>query len=398
DPDAIAHLYADGAEITVHELGVVMDRQEIAAWWHLFFSDRNPAFRLEPVATLGASLALHRRCWSGSASRDAVFDVGSFEREAFDLGEVDGETRLVRIDTFAPDRLGDAVALLYERYADLLPDGSAPARVAATARSVVALLGPPDRWPFAPDAEATDHRTVGFGSVRGGEAVLEAIRALLQLSDDFASRIDDVLALRSDALLVRWTTSGTVRVSGGAFERNCLMLWVFGADGLLTRWEQFDTAREDEALARFDELTADAPRTRGETVPSRAAKKSAHRVRPNAATANAARLHAAVASRDWDPLPALCADEIEVVDHTTGVVYDRTGYLATFRVLSKAEHPSFAPETLATLGDSLALYRESTSASGFVGRTFDVGAYEKEEIALVEVDAQGRHRRRDLFA
>src|SRR5439155_1309903 len=123
----------------------------------------------EPMASSHAGSS-----WSGSASRDAVFDVGSFEREAFDLGEVDGESRLVRIDTFAPDRLGDAVALLYERYAELLPDGAARARAAATARSVVALLGPPDHWPFAPDAEATDHRTVGFGSVRGGDAVLGA--------------------------------------------------------------------------------------------------------------------------------------------------------------------------------------------------------------------------------
>src|SRR5439155_16034444 len=251
---------------------------------------------------------------------------------------------------FALERLGDAVARLYEPYADLSPDGPGRARAAAPARSVVALR-PPERWPFAPDAEATDHRTVGFGSVRGGDAVRAALRALHQLSDDFAYRMDDVLALRSDALLVRSTTSGTVRASGGAFERQFIQLWVFGADGLLTRWEQFDTDREAEALARFDELTADASRARGATVPSRAATKSARRVRPNAATANAARLHAGVASRDTDPLPALFADEFEVVDHTTGVVYDRTGYLATFRVFLKAEHPSFAPATLATLGD-----------------------------------------------
>src|SRR5439155_9022655 len=190
-----------------------------------------------------------------------------------------------------PHRLGDAVALLYERYADLLPDGPARARAAATARSVAALLGPPDRWPFAPDAEATDHRTVGFGSLRGGDAVLEAIRALLQLSDEFVTRIDDVLALRSDALLVRWTTSGTLRVSGGAFERNLFMLWVFGADGLLTRWEQFDTDREAEALARFDELTAESPTARFAAT-SRVAKKRERGVRANAATAAAARLEA----------------------------------------------------------------------------------------------------------
>src|SRR2546422_6341436 len=52
---------------------------------------------------------------------------------------------------------------------------------------------------------------------------------------------------------------------------------------------------------------------------------------------------------------------------------------------------------LATLGDSLALCRASTSASGFAGAKFDVGAYQREEIALTEVDAQGRRRRGEGF-
>jgi hypothetical protein len=52
-----------------------------------------------------------------------------------------------------------------------------------------------------------------------------AIRALIQLSDDWALRIDHVLDLRSDALFVRWTTSSTLRASGGAFERLLRMLF-----------------------------------------------------------------------------------------------------------------------------------------------------------------------------
>src|SRR5439155_21358601 len=162
-----------------------------------------------------------------------------YEKEEIALTEVDAQGRHRRSEVFALDRLGDAVARLYERYADLIPDGPERARAAATARSVVAL-GPPDRWPFAPDAEATDHRTVGFGSVRGGDAVRAAMRALLQLSDDFAYRMDDVIALRSDALLVRSTTSSTVLASGGAFQRQFIQLWVFGADGLLTRCDPCD--------------------------------------------------------------------------------------------------------------------------------------------------------------
>src|SRR5206468_3563951 len=197
---------------------------------------------------------------------------------------------------------------------------------------------------------------------------------------------------------VRWTTSGTVRVSGGAFERNCLMLWVFGADGLLTRWEQFDIDREAEALARFDELTAAPTGVRLTGAPLRAAEKRARRVRPNAATANAARLDAAIAGRDADALPTLTADVCEVVDHTTGVTYDRQGSLTTWRSLLSARDPTWRQELLATLGDSLALFRLRMSASGFAGATFDVGAYEREGIALIEVDAQGRRARTEVFA
>ena len=43
--------------------------------------------------------------------------------------------------------------------------------------------------------------------------MLLAIRTLQQ-TDDFATRVDDVVGLRSDALLVRWTSSGTVHTSG----------------------------------------------------------------------------------------------------------------------------------------------------------------------------------------
>src|SRR5439155_22821327 len=59
------------------------------------------------------------------------------------------------------------------------------------------------------------------------------------------------------ALLARQTNVGTARTGGGVFERAFLFLRVFGADGLVTRLEQFDVDREDEALARFDELTAE---------------------------------------------------------------------------------------------------------------------------------------------
>src|SRR5262249_21376861 len=81
--------------------------------------------------------------------------------------------------------------------------------------------------------------------------------------DNFTQRVDDVVAMRSDALLMHLTTSGIDRASGGRYERGFLTLHVFGADGRRTRLEDFDADREDQALARFDELTEEWTRTSG---------------------------------------------------------------------------------------------------------------------------------------
>src|SRR5207244_1588142 len=139
------------------------------------------------------------------------------------------------------------------------------ARAAATARSVATMLGPFEfRYPvpFSPTVEVVDHRILGTWSARGAEALLQHNRSLLQVADDITLRDDEVLSLQADALLVRRTNSGTDRAGGGAYERVLLALFVFGTDGLVTRIEYFDTEREDQALARFDELTAAPPAVR----------------------------------------------------------------------------------------------------------------------------------------
>src|SRR5262249_380144 len=185
------------------------------------------------------------------------FDVGAYEMEALDLIEVDAEARGRRVERFAPDHLGDAVARLYERYAELLPDGPARTLAAATARPVAPVLGPGSLdacgAALGPDVEVVGDRTRGLPSSRGRDAYLRSLGALLELADDVANRIDDVLAVRSDARLARVTNFGTDRVGGGAYERQFLSLVVFGTDGLITHHEVFDPDRAAEALARLDE-------------------------------------------------------------------------------------------------------------------------------------------------
>src|SRR5205823_11406294 len=110
------------------------------------------------------------------------------------LMEVDARGQYHRGELFAPDRLGDAIARLYERYADLLPDGPERARAAATARSFAAMLGPfdLDRYAsaFAPAIEVVDHRTLGTWSARGAEALLDHFRSVLEVPNNAAHRDD----------------------------------------------------------------------------------------------------------------------------------------------------------------------------------------------------------------
>jgi tetratricopeptide (TPR) repeat protein len=397
DLDALAALSADESETIDHPTGTTYDNMGDLASRRMMLKARDLQFHHEPLATLGESLALHRLSISASGVDGGRFDVGAYERELLVLSCGETDTRKRHAELFAVDQLGNAVARLYNRYADTLPDGPARTRAAATARSVATVLGPvdPDRYAtaYAPALEAVDHRILGTYSARGAEAMLQHYRSVLELADDVAVRDDEVLALRPDALLTRRTHAGTARAGGGAYERLFLILSVFGTDGLVTRVEFFDVDHEAEALARFDALAAEPAAT-----PVANAKRHGRRVRANTATATAARFDAAMAARDADALPPVFADDFEVVDHKTGATYDREGVLSSLRLRLSAQDPTFADDLLATLGDSLALSRWSMSANGFADGTLDVGPFEVEHIGLTEVDAHGRRRLAELFA
>src|SRR5262249_55625964 len=150
----------------------------------------------------------------------------------------------------------------------------------------------------------------------------------IDLSGDHALRLDDILGLRAQAVLVRQTSSGTVRASGGAYERDFLALWVSGADGLLTHLDWFASDREHEAAPRLEELAPEPPALQ-------AANRG--RVRPNAATAHAARTEATIAAHDVDGLGSLLADDMETLDHNVGSKWGREGALFSLRSLLRAE-------------------------------------------------------------
>jgi hypothetical protein len=72
---------------------------------------------------------------------------------------------------------------------------------------------------------------------------------------------------------------------------------------------------------------------------------------------------AAIAARDAD-VPPLFAHDVEAVHHPTGTTYDRRITRLRPRAFLRAKDGTFVHEPLATLGESLALFRRSASASG----------------------------------
>src|SRR5207244_606099 len=211
------------------------------------------------------------------------------------------------------------------------------------------------------------------------------------------------------------------------------VLNVFGPDGL-TRVEFFDTDHEDEALARFDELTAAPPAVRFATAPPRVAKKLERRVRPNAATVHLARLDAAIAAHDADALPTLFANEYDVPNAASAVgdrlraalatrdwaavralcapdaKFEDRGrralvsgdvdwWIADLREIASMRNTRFERQLVGTAGDRVALTRillsgdpgGAAAAAATESRPISsLGPFELEALWVTEVDESGR--------
>ncbi len=376
-----------------HPTGVSYGRDANVAALERLMRSRDASCQIEPLATLGDALMLSRRRVHASATGGGRFDVGEYEQEAYTVAEVDGFGRWCRHEVFGHDHLGDALARLYECYAELLPEGAARNRAAVTAQSMATYGAANDADPkrlapaLSPDVEGIDHRHMSNWSLRGAKVFLDHLRALHEVADDVDFRWREVLALAPDAVLVRALHRGTEHVGGGAYERPFLSLMVVGADGRFTRIEWFDADRDAEALARFDAVVA---------VP--VPKRPARRVRPNAATRNAERQLAALEQRDDAAMLATYAASMETTHHPTGATYGIAEVLAMFRGLWRGKNLRLASEALGSLGDSLALWRHSYAHDGLEAKFGSVGPVEDDHFVLFEVDGRELRTRTEVFA
>jgi class 3 adenylate cyclase len=344
DVDRIEALFGAGAESVDRTNAVTYGRDGALASLRWMLRAREPKARLELLATLGDSLGLSHNYFVTAGNRGRVFDVGDYEREEISISEVDEAGQCVRVEMFAPNRLREAILRLYERHAELLPAGPERERAAAIACS-----------------EQAD------------------------LASGFAARAEDVLGLAPNAFLVRQTFSGTLLATGGAFENPVLALIASGADGRVSRTENWEVGCEAEALARFDELTSPAPDVR-------------RRVKPNAATRHGERLAAAIAARDADALAELWHESLRVEHHPTALTIGRDEMLGSWRQgVFRTDRLEYQQEFLATLGDTLSLHHHVVATDGHDGAELTFGRTEFDEIPLIETDERGRACEIEIF-
>ena len=418
DGAALAQLFDDSLCVVHHPSGVTYGRREMLATWRSALKAGRLDFRQETLASLGDTLALDRHVTSVEGMTEADFaEVGLAEFDEISLIQADERARFLHVEIFAADRLGEAITRLYQRYAELLPEGSARNRAAAVAQHV-ATVGPTARDAshldrlaelVAPDFEGIDHRHLSTWSARGADAYLEHLRALDRVATDLAFRQCDLLALEPAALLTRCLHSGIERIGGGTYERPFLSLFAYDDAGLLARAEWFDDDREAEALARFEEIAGGASEflasplltkegARGrlltrhfETSPDPSLVRRGTPAEPfaNAASRTDSELFRCFNGRDWEGVLA-CVAPVMVFDERRRLVRntcERDVWLEQFRFLYDVPNSRFTSILRATRGERLAL-----TFHRFEGEVAEGGGplAMEDHLALHEVDADGR--------
>jgi class 3 adenylate cyclase len=245
DYEALVLLSDDYQEFD-HRTGAAWNREGAVESVRRLLRSRDPQYTNRPLATLGDSLVLLSR-WVGAAGTAGHrFDVGEYGNEALCVLETDSRGLIRWQETFAADRLRDAILRLLERHAELLPSSPERDRVGALVATVEA---------WEPDCESEalvrfDELTAELNPappVRRRVRANAAARSVEQFTAELAARDEQALAERFDESLrvVHHPTNLT-----------------YGRRQMLTTWKSMVRARRldfsNEHLASLgDSLTLD---------------------------------------------------------------------------------------------------------------------------------------------
>jgi hypothetical protein len=340
-----------------------LDRDRYLDWMRPLFAMNASRLVQEVLATRGDRLVLTRM-----RVEVADRDIGPTEIGSVAILEVDQHGERIATVRFDPKDLAEAYAELDARY---YAGEAAPfARVSVGMQEFKRAFTERD-WDAlaarcAPDLEVHDRRLLGWESLHGPAAYVEALRSLVELAPDTQLRIDHSTICENGYLVVTvW--EGTRE--GGAYEAPSLMVAELDAQSRIRRFDQYDLERLDEARARYAELRPDPLR-----IPPNAAARAIDRWRKH------------TEARDLEGVAELLAPSFVFEDrrHLVRDSGDREKMLANVRV-AITSGVRLSQTLLATAGDRLALERLKFSL--FEGERL---LSEIETLQLSEIDAEGR--------
>ena len=234
------------------------------------------------VATRGGRLALVRGRFSG---RDQVPEA--YLTELLAVVEINADERIVALVSFDLDEIDTAFAELDSRY--LAGEAAAHSHTWSVITRAYAAINRHELPATTPDWVNIDHRR-GIAFAPGDAS------AYIRASQDpqGSSYVETVHRLSNLGAVFTWTGHGTSQEGFEAEWRGINVLTVEG--DLINRGEIFDEADIDAALARFEELHLQSRRLE------------------NAASQVAERALSYFATRDWDALAKVLADDFVTDD------------------------------------------------------------------------------------
>ncbi|WP_369803293.1 BTAD domain-containing putative transcriptional regulator [Mycobacterium sp. E2699] len=283
------------------------------------------------IATRGERLVLTSLRLSRSEGEDEGFHV-----DLLWLIEIDADKKIAAWVTFDLDDFGAAITELDARY--LAGEAAAHSHIWAAALEAYAAINRRELPALTPNFASIDHRR---GTAFAPGELIEYLRAGWDLDQGMHFYIEAVHRLSDLGLVVTHTGRGTSREGFDAEWREVALLTASGDAG--SRYEVFEEADLDAAIARFDQLSRPAPRLK------------------NAASQVAECFLAHFSTGDWDAMAKLLADIYNLDDRRrvvgAGVRHGREAQIVDLRAIAEVWITNVTPTVIAIRGERLVLMR-----------------------------------------
>jgi class 3 adenylate cyclase len=310
------------------------------------------------IATRGERLFLIRARWLGPNQRPE-----DFYTEVFDVIEIDSEEKIAAQVMFDPNDVAAAFKELDARY--LAVEAAAHSHTWSLVANACAAINRHELPELSSDWVNVDHRR---GAAFAAGEMTAYIHDLFEDVRDIHVYVEVVHRLSNLGAVVTLVGHGT---SQEGFQAEWREIGIFVFDGdLLSRYELFDEADLDAALARFEELRPRTTRLE------------------NAATQLVERFFAHFGVREWDAMAELLANDVSADDRrlvvNAGVRRGRDAEMANWRATADIWTTN-ARSTVATRGERLALFRFVFASQAHPDEGFSAAA-----LAVVEINDDNR--------